>query len=184
MKEAEAAAERIIVEVRLSDEALARRVSNWLEESASFIWGTANGPGAVIIADHVPDDVSAPVILIAAADIDQPRWHEPRVMARLDRRSIDMKKLRIAIEAAASGMSVEDLSDKWNRDPISPSLTGREKAVLQLLAEGASNKVIARRLGISVHTVKFHVAAILDKLGAKSRTEAVMQGLRFGVLMV
>jgi DNA-binding CsgD family transcriptional regulator len=61
-------------------------------------------------------------------------------------------------------------------------LTSRELEVLALLAEGASNKVIARRLGISVHTAKFHVASLLDKLDAVGRTDAVAQAARRGVI--
>ncbi len=61
-------------------------------------------------------------------------------------------------------------------------LTGRESAVLRLLAEGLGNKEIAARLDISDHTVKFHVASVLVKLGAQSRTEAVSIGLRTGLL--
>ena len=53
-----------------------------------------------------------------------------------------------------------------------------------MLAEGLGNKAIAARLGISTHTVKFHVAAILQKLGAKSRAEAVTIGVRRGLLMI
>jgi DNA-binding CsgD family transcriptional regulator len=61
-------------------------------------------------------------------------------------------------------------------------LTPRELQVLALLAEGASNKVIARRLGISVHTAKFHVASLLDKLDAVGRTDAVAHAARRGVI--
>jgi DNA-binding NarL/FixJ family response regulator len=52
------------------------------------------------------------------------------------------------------------------------------------MADGASNKVIARRLGISLHTVKFHVAAILGKLDADSRTEAVARAAHLGLVML
>ncbi len=65
-----------------------------------------------------------------------------------------------------------------------PELTQRELDVLAALADGASNKVIARRLGISFHTVKFHVAAILAKLDADTRTEAVAQAARRGLVML
>lgn len=61
-------------------------------------------------------------------------------------------------------------------------LTPRELEVLALLAEGIPNKVIARRLGISDHTVKFHVGALLGKLNAGSRTEAVRIGVRRGLI--
>jgi DNA-binding CsgD family transcriptional regulator len=62
------------------------------------------------------------------------------------------------------------------------SLTPRELEVLTLLAEGASNKMIARRLGISVHTAKFHVRSLLDKLDAVGRTDAVAHAARIGVI--
>ena len=56
------------------------------------------------------------------------------------------------------------------------ALTPRELDVLALIAKGASNKAIARRLAISIHTVKFHIASLLDKLDAQGRAEAVAQG--------
>jgi DNA-binding CsgD family transcriptional regulator len=62
------------------------------------------------------------------------------------------------------------------------ALTARELEVLALLAEGASNKLIARRLGISTHTAKYHVASLLAKLDAVSRTDAVAHAARIGVL--
>jgi len=62
------------------------------------------------------------------------------------------------------------------------ALTARELEVLALLAEGASNKLIARRLGISAHTAKYHVASLLEKLDAVSRTDAVAHAARIGVL--
>ncbi|MCK1348140.1 MULTISPECIES: response regulator transcription factor [Bradyrhizobium] len=72
------------------------------------------------------------------------------------------------------------------RDPrIMPediALTQRELDVLALMAEGGSNKMIARQLGISVHTVKFHVGSLLDKLDATGRTDAVAHAARRGVI--
>nr|WP_249136428.1 helix-turn-helix transcriptional regulator [Bradyrhizobium tropiciagri] len=72
-----------------------------------------------------------------------------------------------------------------NREAASNSdfeLTPRELDVLALLAEGASNKMIAQRLGISVHTAKFHVGSLLDKLDATGRTDAVAHAARRGVI--
>jgi two-component system, NarL family, nitrate/nitrite response regulator NarL len=63
-------------------------------------------------------------------------------------------------------------------------LTPREREIVEMMAEGASNRTIALRLAISRHTVKFHVASILVKLGARSRTEAVAVALRRGLLAV
>jgi DNA-binding CsgD family transcriptional regulator len=64
------------------------------------------------------------------------------------------------------------------------ALTPREIEVLNLMAEGASNKSIARRLEISVHTVKFHVGSLLDKLDAAGRTDAVAHAARLGVIQL
>jgi DNA-binding NarL/FixJ family response regulator len=65
-----------------------------------------------------------------------------------------------------------------------PALTPREREVLAAMADGASNKVIARRLGISFHTAKFHVASILTKLDADTRTEALARAARMGLVML
>jgi DNA-binding NarL/FixJ family response regulator len=67
-----------------------------------------------------------------------------------------------------------------DRSPLTP----RELEVLVAMADGMSNKTIARRLGISYHTVKFHVAAILAKLDADSRTEAVARAAHLGLVML
>jgi DNA-binding CsgD family transcriptional regulator len=64
----------------------------------------------------------------------------------------------------------------------SAELTPRERDVLLMMAEGASNKTIARRLGISVHTAKFHVGSLLEKLDATGRTDAVAHAARLGVI--
>ena len=67
-------------------------------------------------------------------------------------------------------------------DELYEALTPREKDVLALLADGYRNREIAERLGISEHTVKFHLAAIVGKLGASTRTEAVRKGLKLGLI--
>lgn len=67
-------------------------------------------------------------------------------------------------------------------DTMIESLTTREREVLAMLADGLSNKEIAARLGISDHTVKFHVGSLLGKLGASTRTEAVTIGIRQGLV--
>lgn len=66
-------------------------------------------------------------------------------------------------------------------EPLEP-LTERELQVLHLLSDGLSNKAIARRLAISDHTVKFHLAAVFSKLDAKTRAEALAHGVRFGLV--
>lgn len=104
-------------------------------------------------------------------------------------------KLAAAAAAVGQGLVVLDrglAGEVWPvpRGPAAESaelveeLTPREQEVLQLLAEGLTNKAIARRLGISEHTVKFHVNAILGKLSAQSRTEAVVLATRLGLVLL
>lgn len=100
-------------------------------------------------------------------------------------------ELLAAVDAVAAGLVVlhPDALRRAPRpvraepDPAQP-LTGREVEVLGMLAEGLGNKAIASRLGISTHTAKFHVASILSKLGAGSRTEAVTIGMRRGLVAI
>ena len=68
--------------------------------------------------------------------------------------------------------------------PLVEALTAREIEVLRLMGDGLVNKEIADRLGVSEHTAKFHVASILGKLGASSRTDAVAQGMRRGLIPI
>jgi len=90
--------------------------------------------------------------------------------------------------AAARGLAALDasLAHEWLRPPYDPAaaegLTAREREVLALLAEGLANKAIAARLGISEHTAKFHVNAILAKLGAESRAAAIVKAARLGLI--
>jgi DNA-binding NarL/FixJ family response regulator len=98
-----------------------------------------------------------------------------------------------ALQAAAHGLLVVDpilaravpglaTSPLLDESATDGTLTDREREVLQLLALGLPNKAIARRLGVSEHTIKFHVGSILAKLDAGSRTEAVTRAARRGLL--
>lgn len=105
----------------------------------------------------------------------------------------DAQQLALAVEAAASGLVVLDPGEvraerSSSARPVtlelSEPLTARERQVLQMLAGGLGNKEIASRLKISEHTAKFHVASILGKFRASSRTEAVAIGLRRGLILL
>ncbi len=85
--------------------------------------------------------------------------------------------LRVSLPGAAAPGFAE-------AEPARPLLTPRELEILRALGEGMTNKVVARRLGISAHTVKFHLEAVFAKLGAASRAEAVAKGLRRGLILL
>ncbi|HVG47866.1 MAG TPA: LuxR C-terminal-related transcriptional regulator [Rubellimicrobium sp.] len=94
--------------------------------------------------------------------------------------------LRLAVEGEPADVAIleEKGEPAGHAGAEGPDLTPREKEVLELLTEGASNKVIARRLGISVHTAKFHVGRVIDKLDATGRTDAVAHAARTGVIQL
>jgi two-component system, NarL family, nitrate/nitrite response regulator NarL len=101
-------------------------------------------------------------------------------------------RMAAALRAVAAGLVALDpaLAEALLRtpgeeaDPLPEPLTPREVEVLQLLAQGLSNRAIADRLGISEHTAKFHVTAILGKLAAESRTDAVVRAARLGLVLL
>jgi two-component system, NarL family, nitrate/nitrite response regulator NarL len=101
--------------------------------------------------------------------------------------------IHAALAAVRSGLTVMDTALAESLVPNTPAkpptpakgrgeLTERERQVVQLLTEGLSNKLIADRLGISDHTAKFHVNGVMMKLGASTRTEAVVEAMRRGLI--
>ena len=90
--------------------------------------------------------------------------------------------LRLATSGEAATVALVSRQAQAAVELADIDLTPRERDVLVLMAEGASNKAIARQLGISVHTAKFHVGSLLDKLDATGRTDAVAHAARIGVI--
>jgi DNA-binding CsgD family transcriptional regulator len=90
--------------------------------------------------------------------------------------------IRLAAPGEAAAVALVSRDAQSLLEPADIELTPRERDVLVLMAEGASNKAIARQLGISVHTAKFHVGSLLDKLDATGRTDAVAHAARRGVI--
>jgi DNA-binding CsgD family transcriptional regulator len=118
----------------------------------------------------------SPAPVVIAIEID-----DPALVDRLTALLADVPSLRLARTGEkADAILVSPLAAP--HDEQVAGLTPREIEVLNLMAEGASNKTIARRLEISVHTVKFHVGSLLDKLDASGRTDAVAQAARLGVI--
>jgi two-component system nitrate/nitrite response regulator NarL len=107
-------------------------------------------------------------------------------------REMDNDDMLAALKAVVNGLIVLDPTVTTTLLPSPPRLpdelisvpTAREMDVLQLLAEGLTNRAIASQLGISEHTVKFHVNAILNKFAAQSRTEAVVIATRLGYIIL
>jgi len=143
-----------------------------------------------------PSDGGHPAYVLLASGAEPP-W-TPEAL-RLGVRAIlprdaSAGEILAAVEAAAAGMAViapPELETLLSSTPaiaaaapVDSPLTARELEVLRMLAEGAANKTIAWKLDISEHTVKFHVASILAKLGAATRTEAVAIGVRKGLVML
>jgi DNA-binding NarL/FixJ family response regulator len=146
----------------------------------------------VLLTSLARDELNpAPAIVL----LGDPGWNAE--LFHLGVRAIlppDASSLEIvaAVEAAAAGLAVIDpaeLESMLGDAPVQPvaeagPLTARELEVLRLLADGAANKTIAWQLKISEHTVKFHVAQILAKLNAGTRTEAVTLGIRKGLILL
>jgi DNA-binding CsgD family transcriptional regulator len=112
--------------------------------------------------------------IVIAIEID-----DPALADRLASLLGDVRGLALVAPGQAADVAVTTRSAPIG-DPS--ELTPRELDVLALMAEGASNKAIAKRLGISVHTAKFHVGSILEKLDATGRTDAVLHAARRGVI--
>jgi two-component system nitrate/nitrite response regulator NarL len=131
----------------------------------------------------VPGEADAPVIVLTNR---LPSGDPP---AGILSREVSARQLDLAVRAVAAGLLVRapGLSAAPGfgaADEVPPPLTPRETEILTLVGEGLSNKAVARRLGISVHTVKFHLEALFAKLDATSRAEAVAKGLRGGILEI
>ncbi|TPK72464.1 helix-turn-helix transcriptional regulator [Mesorhizobium sp. B2-4-15] len=198
-----AASRRLVVLIALGDAARAERLAASLAASDDLLPVVAGGGRAdvAIVDDRSGDTVPASiprVLLSGHAGSERPAGEVFAVMpagaddlliaaaARLTtagyRVSGDGGGGRHEDFHTSEGESFED--ETSDEHAVRPTLSPREAEVLALLAEGAPNKVIARRLNISVHTAKFHVAAILIKLGAANRTDAIAIAMRQGLVLV
>ncbi len=156
------------------------------EEGAEVVLWDA---GPQLAGEMWNSELSAPVVAVVAnrADADAALAAGARGVLLRDRLG---PGLTAALLAARHGLTVLDaaLAPRPRREPDANAgqdpLTPREEEVLQLMAEGRSNKEIAQALGISDHTAKFHVNAVLAKLDAGTRTEAVVTAVRRGLVLL
>ncbi|HEV3220078.1 MAG TPA: response regulator transcription factor [Candidatus Acidoferrales bacterium] len=153
---------------------------------------TDNGESAAEVIESLED--GTPLILLvrdpAAVSADAFRRGVRAVLPS----NLSGPQIAAVIQTVAAGLGVFDpgaveqfpalhaASESAERLP--EPLTPREIEVLRAMAEGLANKEIAARLGISENTIKFHVASVMGKLGAGSRTEAVMLGIRHGIVLI
>jgi two-component system nitrate/nitrite response regulator NarL len=153
-----------------------------------------------LVVRDVPPEASAPALLAVLpravpvlAVVDAPE--QARELVHAGARGVIVRgapaeELRAASVAVASGLRALD-EESFERvfspsvtEPDASLLTPREREVLELVADGLSNKLIAEQLGVSEHTAKFHLRSILDKLGADTRTDAVAKAARRGMLVL
>lgn len=203
---------RLLVMVALGDAASSEQLALRLSDEDGLVAVTAEDladgghADVAIVNDETASGArtrGVPLLVLASR-----ATHRPAAVAAVLPRDADTALIAAAARLAAAGYRVERVSTEIDGrggglgstddrlgsgllaageadHEVSPiRLSPREVEVLALLAEGASNKVIARHLDISVHTAKFHVAAILVKLGAANRTDAIATAMRQGLMLV
>ena len=171
----------------------------WMDLQADVILVEASGEQFEMVMDALAaSQLASEATIVVLTD-----HREPKLLAETLRAGVRAvlpsdiapEQLVAALEAAAAGLIVVHPAEVDLMFPVvegasrqlgelAEPLTPRESEVLQMLASGFANKTIAARLKISEHTVKFHVASILGKLGASSRTEAVSLGIRRGLVLL
>ena len=157
----------------------------------------------VVLTETPPGDEEPPwgsAAVVVLTDDVRPEWIREALRSGVRAvvaRQAGEAEILAAIEAVAAGLvAIEPqmmepilnasapLVQRGAAEPGTEPLTPREIEVLRMLAEGDANKAIAWKLGISEHTVKFHVSSIMGKLGAASRTEAAATGIRQGLVLL
>lgn len=180
-------------ELRLAAEAEPARAQAAAREADAALWdlgapSTARGAADAGAEALAPLAAGLPVVALVAGEAQA--GEALRAGARgVLQRGAGAEAIAAALRAAVAGLTTLDpeLAAALLRVPAAEAggpLTPREREVLALVAEGLGNKAIAARLGISEHTAKFHVNAILGKLGAGSRAEAIVRAARLGLVVL
>ena len=138
------------------------------------------GQAEIVVADGIALAIGGlPVLRLARIEDDTASVLPP---------DLTPVQLDAALRAVAAGLRVAlpeaTMPGFAEAEPARPPLTPRELEILRALSDGLSNKAVARQLGISAHTVKFHLEAVFAKLGVASRAEAVAKGLRRGLILL
>jgi DNA-binding CsgD family transcriptional regulator len=163
-------ASRLRVAVHADDPRRRHALCKAVTEAGHMIVDGQDAPDVVLADGSHPSNEARNVVGLGIAD--------KRLRGALPREA-DARQIDAAIRAVAAGLVVRAPPSRdsgfgaMRENEVHPLLTPREVEVLAALAEGMTNKAIARRLDISLHTVKFHVESLFRKLGARTRTEAV-----------
>jgi len=172
----------------------------WIEAEFDLVLIEVSGEEHESLLDTlVKTDTLRDAATVILVDQSPPGWLNEALHAGVRAilpREITPDQLKSALEAVSTGLVVihpletnallpaAAVTNPRGIADLAEPLTRREREVLQMLAAGLGNKEIATRLIISDHTVKFHVASILGKLGASTRTEAVAIGIRRGLVLL
>jgi DNA-binding CsgD family transcriptional regulator len=165
---------RLRIAVLASDATARTRLTELVALSGHEVVELDTGPDAILTNETIDDPISGPAVAIGSVEGD--------IAGRLPL-DATAQQVDAALRAVAAGLTVYGprpqsrafrplAEDAW------PILTPREIEVLAALRDGLSNKAVARRLGISPHTVKFHIESLFKKLGVASRAEAIVKGLQ------
>jgi DNA-binding CsgD family transcriptional regulator len=174
--------------LRIAEPGLAARAAARLAEISGAVTLVAPPLAEAVLSDAAPTALEPlPSLVLAAGPAALAALRAgARAVLSPEAPAAELAAALGALRAGLLAMPPEALAALLGRraEPAGAGLTPREQEVLGLLAAGASNKLIARRLGLSFHTVKAHVAAVLAKLGAGSRADAVARGARAGLVLL
>ena len=181
----------IRVHIEAASEVMRAGLEALLQQQPDIELADSAAEADVLLADDVPElsgDIANLPVVVLADEFPAPQAWRSGIRGVIPR-DAPAAQIVAALVAAAAGLVVlpaEDTLALLPRRAAQPAepLTQREVEVLEMLAEGLSNKLIAYKLGVSEHTAKFHVNSILAKLNAGTRTEAVMRGVRLGLVKI
>jgi two-component system, NarL family, response regulator YdfI len=168
-------AEKHGIDVILVHGSLIAQFADWRAAGNKTAW--------IAIFDDLDEERGLRAIKLGASAILQFPINGKEVVGAIQACGTKLIALQRQLAEALFSANSQNGHLRTRNDETAP-LTPRELEVLNAMADGAPNKAIARRLGISVHTVKFHIAAILEKLDAETRTEAVIKAAQLGMLML
>jgi DNA-binding NarL/FixJ family response regulator len=169
--------EQLRVAIAGTDPAQRAQLARLLEASGHMLVDEDSDADVVLVLGDALSTSDAPVVALGGPDLDQ-AGHLPT--------DASPAQIEAALRAAAAGLRVRaqqrerfaPMESALVESPHAARLTPREIEVLTAISEGLGNKAIARRLSISLHTVKFHIESIFRKLEVRTRAEAVARGLQ------